>query len=81
MCKRSKCTEISLTILEKMPKKNEFQQKRIFDPEMSRCEETGIWNLAYVEGKRSVSNSNIKESQNIMKLIVCKIFFSILCLY
>ena len=49
--KRSKCTEISSTILEKVPKKNKFQNKWTFDPELSKCEETGIWCLTYIEGK------------------------------
>ena len=40
--KRSKCTEISSTILEKMPKKNKFQYKWMFDPNLSKCEDTGI---------------------------------------
>ena len=34
-----------------MPKKNKFQHKWIFDPELSKCEEIGIWCLTYVEGK------------------------------
>ena len=34
-----------------MPKKNKFQHKWIFDPELSKCEDTGIWCLTYLEGK------------------------------
>ena len=34
-----------------MPKKTKFQYKWIFDPELSKCEETGSWCLTYIEGK------------------------------
>ena len=34
-----------------MPKKIKFQHKRIFDLELPKCEETGIWCLTYIEGK------------------------------
>ena len=42
LCKRSKSTEISSTILKRMPKKNKFKHQWFFDPELLKCEETGI---------------------------------------
>ena len=52
LCKHSRNTETSSQILEKMLIKNKFGHKWIFDPELSKSEETGISNFIHREGKR-----------------------------
>ena len=42
----SECSEISSPIL-----KIKFQHKWIIDSQLSKCEETRIWWLSYIEGK------------------------------
>ena len=45
----SKSTGISPLALGKLPKENKFWNQWIFDPEQSKCEETGIWCQRYIQ--------------------------------
>ena len=56
-CKYSKCHDISSKYKNAMTKKdNKFQHKWIFDHELAKCKETGIWSLTYIDRKGMFCN-------------------------
>ena len=50
-CTLRNCEEISLDDLKLAKKDSKFQHKRLFDPNIAKCEKTNEWCLVYLDGK------------------------------
>lgn len=51
LCKLRNCQNISEKSKKTMKKDNKFQHRWLFDNEISKCPETNIWCLTYIDGK------------------------------